>query len=147
MFPKAKDLTRPILVALLLFHGCGEVAHPTDTGPPGQDGPLVDLGSGEDLKIDKDKAIPDPDKATPALDKAIPATDLATPDTGIVDAGGADIVPKPDTGPSKPVLLQGGLSTAGGAGGKVTLLEGGFELGTTLCNTTKNICLTGGLRP
>ena len=147
MLQKTAVIAGPILVALLWFYGCGEVARPMDTGPPWQDGPLMDLGFGEDLKIDKDRAIPDPDKATPAPDKAIPSLDLATPDTGIVDAGGADAVPKPDSGPSKPVLLQGGLSTAGGLTSKVQLLEGGFELETTLCNTTKNICLTGGLRP
>lgn len=46
------------------------------------------------------------------------------------------------------ILVQSGFSTAGsGAGTTIVLVEGGFEMGEELCNTTKNICITGEIGP
>lgn len=48
------------------------------------------------------------------------------------------------------VLLQGGVATLGPgstSGSKLTLVGGGFEVGQTLCQSSNNLCLTGGITP
>jgi len=83
-----------------------------------QDGPRVDQA------ID----------GTPALDQA---NDVETKDVAPDQGGDLGIV-----------LVHGGFSTGGpGSGAGIVLAEAGFELGETLCNSTANICVTGGIVP
>ena len=73
--------------------------------------------------------------------------DIWKPDRAAGDIEAKDAV-QDQGGPTGVVLVQGGFSTAGpGSGGSVVLVEGGFEMGEQLCNTGKNICVTGGIVP
>jgi len=83
-------------------------------------------------------------------------TDTGQPDGPLGDGPVADQTAditvtdgQPDqVGPTGIVLVQGGFGTGGpGSGGGMVLVEGGFEMGETLCNSTANICVTGGIVP
>ena len=79
--------------------------------------------SASDLSVSKDLHIPD--KSTSNKDGHIP-----------------DQFQKLDKGAK---LVTGTFSTAGGGSTTVKLLRGGFVAGQTLCVSSKNICLRGGV--
>lgn len=120
-----------LLAVPLLLLGCGEVARDRDTGPA--DSALADK------KVDRGKG--DLTKADTVGPDALQA-DLEVKDTGS-DAVGP---------PAKAAFSWGGLISGGPASptvisGNTVLVAGGFESLSTVCATTKSICVTGGVLP
>ena len=106
---------------------------------------LVTLGCSVDMDRDRpgDSAVAD-GKTMPD----IPRDDSVNPDGGAGDIEAKDAVPDhagdlPDLGM---VLVHRSFSTAGpGSASNLVLLEGGFEMGETVCSSS--YCLTGGIVP
>ena len=74
-------------------------------------------------------------------------------DTGAGDGPAQEGVVVQDAGPpAKAAFAWGGLTSGGSpltppASGTTVLLEGGFESLSTICASTKSLCVTGGIVP